>query len=158
MSINSAVVAGNLTRNAELKQTSSGKSVLHFSVAVNDRAKNNQTGEWEDKPNFVPCVMFGNRAQAVAQYLTKGTKVSVQGKLHYSSWQGNDGKNRSKLEVMVDELEFMSRGNQQQPAQQQYQQQFQQPAQQYQQQAPQPDPQPLYDNGPQPLFEDGIPF
>lgn len=129
MSINSTVVAGNLTRNAELKQTSSGMSVLHFSVAVNDRVKNNQTGEWEDKPNFVPCVMFGKRAQSVAQYLTKGTKVTVQGKLHYSSWQGNDGKTRSKLEVMVDELEFMSRGNQQ-PTQQQYQQQYQQPVQQ----------------------------
>ena len=155
--INSVTLAGNLGKDAELKSSQSGKAILNFSVAVNERRKD-QSGNWSDYTNWISCVMFGNRAQAVAQYLTKGTKVSVQGKLHYSSWQGNDGKNRSKLEVMVDELEFMSRGNQQQPAQQQYQQQFQQPAQQYQQQAPQPDPQPLYDNGPQPLFEDGIPF
>lgn len=133
--INAVMIAGNLGKDAELKSTQSGTAILRFSVAVNERRKD-QSGNWSDYTNWVGCVMFGKRAQAVAQYLTKGTKVTVQGKLHYSTWQGNDGKTHSKLEVMVDELEFMSRGNQQpqQPMQQQYQQpvqqQYQQPVQQ----------------------------
>lgn len=127
--INSVTIAGNLGKDAELKSTQGGTAILRFSVAVNERRKD-QSGNWTDYTNWIGCVMFGKRAQAVAQYLTRGTKVTIQGKLHYSSWQGNDGKTHSKLEVMVDELEFMSRGNQQQPVQQQYQQQYQQPVQQ----------------------------
>lgn len=108
MSINRAHISGNLTRDAELRQTQGG-SVLRFSVAVNDRTKNAQTGQWEDRPNFIDCVVFGNRARTVSQYLRKGTKVAVEGRLRWSQWQDRDtGKNRSKVEVAVDELEFMS--------------------------------------------------
>lgn len=125
--INSVTIAGNLGKDAELKSSQSGTAVLRFGVAVNERRKDQQ-GNWSDYTSWISCVMFGNRAQSVAQYLTKGTKVTVQGKLHYSSWQGKDGQKHSKLEVMVDELEFMSRGNQQQQyQQQQYQQPIQQP-------------------------------
>lgn len=116
MSINSVSISGNLTRDPELRQTQGGNSILNFSIAVNDRRQDRQTGEWEDYPNYVDCVMFGARAGAVARYLQKGSKVAVQGKLRYSSWE-KDGQRRSKLEVAVDELEFMSR-NQQQPMQQ----------------------------------------
>lgn len=126
MSINRVNISGNLTRNAELRSTSGGTTVLSFGVAVNDRRKNPQTGEWEDVPNFVDCVMFGNRATALADMLRKGTKVAVEGKLRYSSWEANDGTKRSKLEVVVDEVEFMSRdgGAYQQPAPQTEQQPF----------------------------------
>ncbi len=108
MSINRVCISGNLTRDAELRATASGMQVLGLSVAVNDRRKNPQTGDWEDYPNFVDCTMFGARAEKLAQYLTKGTKVTVEGKLHYSSWE-RDGQRRSKLDVTVDEIEFMSR-------------------------------------------------
>lgn len=116
MSINHVAISGNLTRDAELRQAGS-TSVLAFGVAVNDRRKNPSTGEWEDVPNFVDCIMFGNRAVSLAQYMTKGTKTAIEGRLRYSSWE-KDGQKRSKLEVIVDELEFMSRANQQaqQPA------------------------------------------
>ena len=107
MSINRVTITGNLTRDAELKATQGGAQVLRFSVAVNDRRKNQQTGEWEDVPNFVGCVMFGTRAEAISRYLRKGTKVAIEGKLRYSSWE-RDGQKRSKLEVVVDEIEFMS--------------------------------------------------
>ena len=110
MSINRVIISGNLTRDAELRQTASGTSVLGFGVAVNDRRRNNQTGEWEDYANFVDCTMFGQRAQAIAQYLRKGLKVAIEGKLRYSSWE-RDGQKRSKLEVIVDDLEFMSSRN-----------------------------------------------
>lgn len=109
MSINRVILTGNLTRDPELKSTQGGTQVLSMGVAVNDRRKNQQTGEWEDVPNFVDVVMFGTRAGALARYLTKGTKVAVEGRLRYSSWQAQDGSKRSKLEVVADELEFMSR-------------------------------------------------
>ncbi len=111
MSINRVNISGNLTRDPELRATAGGTQVLSFGVAVNDRRKNPQTGDWEDYPNFVDCTMFGTRAEAVSRYLSKGTKVAIEGKLRYSSWE-RDGQRRSKLEVIVDEIEFMSRGNQ----------------------------------------------
>ena len=117
MSINSVCISGNLTREPEIRATASGTQVLSFGVAVNDRRKNNQTGEWEDYPNFVDCTMFGTRAEAVGRFLRKGCKVAIEGKLRYSSWE-RDGQRRSKLEVIVDEIEFMSQrrdGAQQRP-------------------------------------------
>ena len=111
MSINRVNISGNLTRDPELRATAGGTQVLSFGVAVNDRRKNQQTGQWEDYPNFVDCTMFGTRAEAVSRYLSKGTKVAIEGKLRYSSWE-RDGQRRSKLEVIVDEIEFMSRGSQ----------------------------------------------
>lgn len=107
MSINRVAISGNLTRYAELRTTQGGMSILDFGVAVNDRRKNQQTGEWEDYPNFVDCTMFGTRAEKLQPYLTKGTKVAIEGKLRYSSWE-RDGQRRSKLGVIVDDLEFMS--------------------------------------------------
>lgn len=108
MSINRVVVSGNLTRDPELRTTASGMPVLGFGIAVNDRHKNQQTGEWEDYPNFIDCTMFGKRGEAVSKYLQKGSKVAIEGKLRYSSWE-RDGQRRAKIEIIVETLEFMSR-------------------------------------------------
>lgn len=108
MSINHVVMSGNLTRDSELRRTTGGTAILGFGVAVNDRRKNQQTGEWEDYPNFVDCTMFGTRAEKLAGMLTKGTKVCIIGKLRYMSWE-KDGQKRSKIEVIVDDIELMSR-------------------------------------------------
>lgn len=110
MSINRVIISGNLTRDPELRSTQSGMDVMSFGVAVNDRRRNPQTNEWEDYPNFVDCTMFGNRARSLHQYLSKGTKVAIEGKLRWSQWE-RDGQKRSKIEVIVDELEFMSSRN-----------------------------------------------
>ena len=107
MSINRVVISGNLVRDAELRSLPSGNSVLSFGVAVNERRRNQQTGEWENTPSFVDCVLFGNRANALTAYLLKGAKVAVEGRLHWSSWE-KDGQKRSKLEVYADEVEFLS--------------------------------------------------
>lgn len=117
MSINRVVLTGNLTRDTELRRTQSGMAILNIGLAVNDRRKNSQTGQWEDYANFVDCVMFGSRAESVANYISKGSKVGVEGKLRYSSWE-KDGQKRSKLEVVIDDIEFMD-GKKQQPQQQQ---------------------------------------
>ena len=136
MSINKVLISGNLTREPELRATPSGMEVLQFGIAVNDRHKNNQTGQWEDYPNFVDCVMFGKRAASLSQYLRKGSKVAIEGKLRWSSWEDrNGGGKRSKLEVVVDEIELMSQrqdGYQQQGYQQQRPQRQQQPQGGYQ--------------------------
>lgn len=108
MSINRVMISGNLTRSPELRTTQGGTEVLTFGVAVNDRRRNPQTGEWEDYPNFVDCALFGKRAPSVSKFLDKGSKVAIEGQLRYSSWE-RDGQKRSKLEVIVDEIEFLSR-------------------------------------------------
>ena len=112
MSINKCFLSGNLTRDAEARTTQSGMSVTQFGMAVNDRVK--QGEQWVDRPSFVDCVMFGNRAEKIAQYLVKGTKVAVEGKLRWSQWESN-GEKRSKIEVIVDEIEFMSAAKKAEP-------------------------------------------
>lgn len=119
MSINKVLLTGNLTREPELRRTASGAAVLDFGIAVNDRRKNPQTGEWEDVPNYFDCTMFGTRAESVSQYIGKGSKVAVEGKLRWNQWQDRQtGQNRTKVSVVVEEIEFMSRGEQQKPKEQ----------------------------------------
>lgn len=121
MSINRAIVSGNLTRDPELRATPGGTQVLGFGVAVNDRRRNQQTGEFEDYPNFIDCTMFGNRAEALSRILRKGMKVAIEGKLRYSSWEDkNGGGRRSKVEIIPDEVVLMSQNPNGQQAPQQY--------------------------------------
>lgn len=108
MSINRVFITGNLTRDSELRTTAAGMSVLGFSVAVNDRAKDQATGEWKDRPNFIDCAVFGRRADALARLLGKGQKVAVAGRLRQATWE-RSGQRRSKLSVVADNVELMSR-------------------------------------------------
>lgn len=139
MSINRVCISGNLTRDPELRATQGGTQILGFGVAVNDRRKNPQTGQWEDYPNFIDVSVFGNRAESLSHILAKGMKVAVEGKLRYSSWQAKDGSKRSRIEVIADEVELPPRqqgqgqGRQPVPAQPGYQQR-----QSYAAPAPQP--------------------
>ena len=138
MSINRVNISGNLTRDPELRATQGGTSVLTFGVAVNDRRRNPQTNEWEDVPNYVDCVVFGNRAEPLSKFLCKGQKVAIEGKLRWSQWE-KDGQRRSKLEVIVSECEFLTPRSQQGQGQVVGYQQAPQaaPAPQYAPQAPQ---------------------
>lgn len=147
MSINRVVISGNLTRDPELRQTKGGSAILSIPMAVNDRRKNPQSGEWEDVPNYVDVTVFGNRANALANFLQKGSKVVVEGRLHYSSWE-KDGQKRSKLDVTADEVEFMSRNNQQGGYQPQAQQAYK----------PQAAPMAQAPSYPQPTFDEQLPF
>ena len=107
MAINRVTITGNLTRDPELRATQSGTAVVTMGIAVNDRRKNPQTGEWEDVPNFFDVTMFGTRAEALTRYLSKGSKVAIEGKLRWRQWE-KDGEKRSKVEIVADEVEFMS--------------------------------------------------
>ena len=120
MSINRCNISGNIGRDPELRQTQGGTQVLTFSLAVSDRKRNPQSGEWEDVTNWIPCVVFGNRADSLSKFLSKGMKCAVEGKLRQSSYKDKSGQNRSKIEVIVDEVEFLSGSKaQNQPQQQQ---------------------------------------
>lgn len=110
MSINRVIISGNLTRDPELRRTQSGMAIMSLGVAVNDRRRNNQTGEWEDYANYIDCTMFGTRAESLSNILSKGTKVAIEGKLRWSQWE-RDGQKRSKIEVIIDEVEIMSSRN-----------------------------------------------
>lgn len=112
MSINRVVISGNITRDPVVRRTQGGMAILTISVAVNDRKRNPQTNEWEDYTNFVDCTVFGKRAESLADRLSKGMKVAIEGKLRWSQWE-KDGQKRSKLEVIIDEIEFMSRNQNQ---------------------------------------------
>lgn len=113
MSINNVAISGHLTRDPELRSTQGGTPLLAIGVAVNDRYKNPQTGEWEDRPNYVDCVLFGSRAEWMVNDLHKGKLVTVSGKLRYTSWE-RDGERRSKLEVVADDIEYERPPRQQQ--------------------------------------------
>ncbi len=106
MSINKVLISGNIGGDPSLRQTASGMQVLSFSVAVKDRVKG-EDGQWTDRPNWIDCTMFGARAQSVSRFLSKGSKVAIEGKLRWSQWE-RDGQKRSKIEVIVDEIEFMT--------------------------------------------------
>ena len=110
--MNHVTLSGNLTRQPELKTTTGGTSIMSFGLAVNDRRKNGRTGQWEDVAHFVDCVMFGKRADSMSRILQKGSRVYVDGKLSYSSWEAKDGSKRSKIEVVVNDLELPPRNHQ----------------------------------------------
>ena len=76
-SINSVVIVGNLTRDPELRATPSGTSVCSLRIAVNDRVKDPNTGEWGDKPNYFDVDVFGGQGERCAQYLARGRQVAV---------------------------------------------------------------------------------
>jgi len=108
MSINRVVISGNLTRDPELRATPSGTSVLALGIAVNDRRKNQETGQWEDVPNFFDVTIFGARADALSRFLSKGSKVAIEGRLRWHQWENPQGEKRSKVDIIADEIEFLS--------------------------------------------------
>lgn len=106
MSLNQVSVSGNLGADAELRSTKGGTPVLTFALAVNERVKQ-ADGTWGDRASWVDCVLFGTRAQALADWLRKGNKVAVQGRLRTSTWE-RDGVSHKRTEVVVEEVDLMT--------------------------------------------------
>ena len=106
MSLNTCTISGNLGKAAELRYTNSQLAVVSFSVAVNERRKQ-ADGSYQDEVNWLDCTMFGKRAEALQPYLAKGTKLSLTGHLHKSTYE-RDGKQYSRVEIIVDEVELMN--------------------------------------------------
>lgn len=102
---NSVTLTANMTRAAELRFLPSGQAVASFGVAVNNRKKNQSTGEYEDsEPHFFDVTAFGSLAENVAESLDKGHRVIINGRASYSSWETDDGSKRSKVEIVADSI------------------------------------------------------
>jgi single-strand DNA-binding protein len=107
--INRVILTGNLTFDPELRSLPSGMSVCKLRVAVNTRKKNGATGDWEDKPNYFDVTVWGAQGENCARYLAKGRPVAIDGRLEWSEWADKDtGKNRSKVEVVADTVQFLN--------------------------------------------------
>ena len=104
--INRVTLVGRLTRDPELRHLPSGQPVLQLGLAVNGRQRD-ESGNWADKPNFFDVKIFGNQAEMLAQHLSKGRRVGVDGRLDWSSWEAQDGTKRSKVEVIAFQVQFL---------------------------------------------------
>jgi single-strand DNA-binding protein len=108
-SLNQVTLMGNLTRDPELRQTPNGQNVCSFSLALN-RSYKDQSGEWQEATDYVDVVAWGPLGERVSQYLSKGRRCLVQGRLQSRSWE-QDGQKRNKVEVLANDVTFLdSRG------------------------------------------------
>lgn len=100
---------GNLTRDPELRQTPNGQSVCSFSLALN-RSYKDQSGEWQEATDYIDVVAWAALGERVSQYLTKGRRCLVVGRMQSRSWE-QEGQKRSKVEVLANDVTFLdSRG------------------------------------------------
>jgi single-strand DNA-binding protein len=106
--INRVVLTGNLTRDPELRSTSSGMSVCSLRVACNTRRKNNSTGEWEDKPNYFDVTVWGAQGENCARFLSKGRPVAIDGRLEWREWEEREtGNKRQAIDIIADAVQFL---------------------------------------------------
>lgn len=103
--INSCVITGRLTKDAELRTTQTGKKVLSFTFASNRLVKRND--QWESKVSFIDGTLFGSRAESLAKYLLKGMQVTVHGVLDQTIWVDKQGNKKSKLALLVDDIQML---------------------------------------------------
>lgn len=108
--MNKVYLIGNLTRDPEMRTTGSGIAVCNFSIAVNRRFKNSQTGQAET--DFFNIVAWRQLAELCSKYLAKGRKVAVFGALQSRTYEAQDGSKRVAIDIVADEVEFLG-GNQQ---------------------------------------------
>src|SRR5882757_2609446 len=104
-SLNQVTLMGNLTRDPELRQTPTGQNVCSFSLALN-RSYKDQSGEWQEATDYIDIVAWAQLGERVSQYLTKGRRCLVQGRLQSRSWE-QDGQKRSKVEVLANDVTFL---------------------------------------------------
>jgi single-strand DNA-binding protein len=106
-SINRVVIVGNLTRDPEMRATPSGTSVCQLRVAVNDRVKDPNTGEWGDRPNYFDVDVFGPQGERCAQWLARGRQVAVEGRLRWREWETQEGQKRQAVSIVADNVQFI---------------------------------------------------
>ncbi|MBA2480561.1 MAG: single-stranded DNA-binding protein [Planctomycetes bacterium] len=101
-------VAGNLTRNPDVKMLANDRSVANFSIAVNRRYKT-ADGESKEEATFLDCEAWGRIAELIGQYLIKGSNCYVEGRLKLDQWDDKDGRKRSRVKIMVENVQFIGR-------------------------------------------------
>lgn len=108
--VNNVVLVGRLVRDVDLRQTSTGKMMTYFTLAVNRNFKNEQG---EQAADFIGCVAFDKKAENMARFLSKGSLISVEGRISTRNFQGNDGKTVYVTEVVVSNITFLESKKQQ---------------------------------------------
>lgn len=109
-SLNKVFLMGNLTRDPELRYIPSGTAVADLGLAINERFKDRDSGEWREKPVFVDVTVWRRQAETCADYLSKGSPVMIEGRLQLDQWENSEGQKRSKLKVLADRVQFLSGG------------------------------------------------
>jgi single-strand DNA-binding protein len=104
---NKVILMGNLTKDPEIRYTPNGTAVANFSIAVNRRYKIN--GEVKDEVSYLDIVVFGKQAENCGQYINKGDSILVDGRLQQRRWESEDGQKRSKIEIVAQSVQFMSK-------------------------------------------------
>lgn len=108
MAFNKVILLGNLTADPELRTTTSGQTLANFTIAVS-RTWNNAQGERQEETSFINCTAWGRSGENIAKYVSKGRQLLVSGRLQQRTWQDKEtGKNRSALDVVVEEFSFVS--------------------------------------------------
>jgi len=129
--VNKVIIIGNLGQDPEVRFMPNGKAAANFTVATSDKWKDKQTGEQKEKTEWHRITMFERLAEIAGEYLTKGSKVYLEGKLQTRKWQNQEGKDQYTTEILVNKLEMLdSKAQGQAPAQQQQSGGFQQQGQQ----------------------------
>lgn len=103
-----AIVAGNVTRDPEMRSTAGGSQVCSFAIAVN-RTFRDSSGNQQDQVSYIDCVAWGKSAEIITQYVKKGSALLVSGRLEQRSWEDkNTGQRRSRTEIIIEDFSFIS--------------------------------------------------
>lgn len=105
--LNRVVIVGRLVRDPELRKTASDRSVVAFTVALDNRTTNNG----EKSTSYIPCTAWNNTAESIAKFMKKGSLVGVDGHLNQRSYTANDGRKVSVVEVIADSVQFLEKKN-----------------------------------------------
>lgn len=106
-----AIIAGNVTRDPEMRTTPSGSQVCSFAIAVN-RSYKDSSGAQQDQVSYLDCVAWGKSAEIISQYIKKGSQLLVSGRLEQRSWEDkNSGQRRSRTEIVVEDFSFIGGNN-----------------------------------------------
>lgn len=105
--LNRVVIVGRLVRDLELRKTASDRSVVAFTVALDNRTTNNG----EKSTSYIPCTAWNSTAESIAKFMKKGSLVGVDGHLNQRSYTANDGRKVSVVEVIADSVQFLEKKN-----------------------------------------------
>jgi len=133
--VNKVILIGNIGKDPETRYSAGGSAITSLTLATSESWKDKQSGEMQERTEWHRVSMFGRLAEIAGEYLKKGSKVYIEGKLQTRKWQDQSGQDKYTTEIVASEMQMMDGRTQDQPAQP----------------APQPAPQ-------QPDFDDNIPF
>ena len=107
--VNKVILVGNLGHDVEVRQMTNGNPVANIRIATNERWTRRDTGQVQEHTEWHNVVLFGRRAELAQQYLQKGSRIYVEGRLRTRSWQDREGQERRSTEVVADDMQFLDR-------------------------------------------------